>query len=90
MYTRHIGLAARAPSGDQSIAERCWSGGIHPTRNQASKMVIPNWLLFGTPAAEFVYSVLTQKKGDFRSGMYCLWETFAAAIVVDDELTAIG
>jgi inosine-uridine nucleoside N-ribohydrolase len=40
----------------------------------------------GTPAAEFVYRVLTQKESDVRSGAYCFWDPLAAAVVMDEEL----
>jgi inosine-uridine nucleoside N-ribohydrolase len=42
----------------------------------------------GTPAAEFVYRVLTQKEGDVRSGSYYFWDPFAAAVVTDEKLAA--
>lgn len=41
-----------------------------------------------TPAAEFVYRVLTQKESDVRSGTYCFWDPFTAAVVTDDKLAA--
>lgn len=40
----------------------------------------------GTPAAEFVYRVLTQQEGKIRAGGYCFWDPFAAAVAVDDSL----
>jgi inosine-uridine nucleoside N-ribohydrolase len=42
----------------------------------------------GTPAAEFVYRVLTQKESDVRSGSYFFWDPFVAAVVTDDKLAA--
>jgi pyrimidine-specific ribonucleoside hydrolase len=39
-----------------------------------------------TPAAEFVYRVLTQKQGDIGSGLYCFWDPFTAAVITDEGL----
>ena len=39
-----------------------------------------------TPAAEFVYRVLTQKESDLRAGWYYFWDTLTAAIVTDESL----
>ena len=39
-----------------------------------------------TPAAEFVYRVLTQKESDIRSGSYYFWDPFAAAVGTDEIL----
>jgi pyrimidine-specific ribonucleoside hydrolase len=44
----------------------------------------------GTPAAEFVYRVLTQQEGKIRSGGYSFWDPLAAAVVVDDSLAAFA
>lgn len=41
-----------------------------------------------TPAAEFVYRVLAQKESDVRSGTYCFWDPFTAAVVTDEKLAA--
>lgn len=40
-----------------------------------------------TPAAEFVYRILTQKENDVRQGWYYFWDPLAAAIATDDTLT---
>jgi inosine-uridine nucleoside N-ribohydrolase len=40
----------------------------------------------GTPEAEFAYRVLTQKESDVRSGTYCFWDPFAAALLMDGRL----
>lgn len=39
-----------------------------------------------TPAAEFIYRVLTQKESDLRAGWYYFWDALAAAIVTDESL----
>jgi pyrimidine-specific ribonucleoside hydrolase len=41
-----------------------------------------------TPAAEFVYRVLTQKESDIRSGSYFFWDPLVAAVVTHDKLAA--
>jgi inosine-uridine nucleoside N-ribohydrolase len=41
-----------------------------------------------TPAAEFVYRVLSQKESDVRSGSYCFWDPFAAVVATDEKLAA--
>jgi hypothetical protein len=39
VYTRGVGEAVRAQSNDQNTAEqRCRTGGVHQTRNQASEV----------------------------------------------------
>jgi pyrimidine-specific ribonucleoside hydrolase len=40
----------------------------------------------GTPEAEFVYRVLTQKESDVRSGTCFFWDPFAVAVLMDDRL----
>ena len=39
-----------------------------------------------TPAAEFIYRVLTQKESDIRSGGYYFWDPLAAAIATQESL----
>jgi inosine-uridine nucleoside N-ribohydrolase len=39
-----------------------------------------------TPAAEFVYRILTQKENDVRQGWYYFWDPLAAAIATDESL----
>lgn len=39
-----------------------------------------------TPAAEFIYRVLTQKESDLRAGWYYFWDALAAAIVTNESL----
>jgi len=43
-----------------------------------------------TPAAEFVYRVLTEQEGKIRGGGYSFWDPFASAVVVDDYLAAFA
>ncbi len=40
----------------------------------------------GTPAAEFIYRILTQKENDIRKGWFYFWDPFAAAIVTEESL----
>lgn len=39
-----------------------------------------------TPAAEFVYSILTQIENNIRQGWYYFWDPLAAAIATDESL----
>jgi len=40
-----------------------------------------------TPAAEFVYRILTQIENNIRQGWYYFWDPFAAAVATDESLT---
>ncbi|HNS51920.1 MAG TPA: nucleoside hydrolase [Anaerolineae bacterium] len=44
----------------------------------------------GTPAAEFVYRVLTQQEAKIRAGGYSFWDPFAAAVAVDGSLATFA
>lgn len=39
-----------------------------------------------TPAAEFIYRVLTRQESDLQAGWYYFWDALAAAIVADENL----